>query len=239
MGKDNKDPWMEMESEVDKIVTDVVAQRDNFQRASALLDRSGDEDKLIAAVQAAQEYIDDMRLAVDMAMNHPERFPLEAAEIQRRRDLIRQWERKMERASNDCGSILAERGKKSADRRRSSGPGVVGGGPENQNNEFLGNEVQLQYEIEKEQDEVVDRIAVGVQSVKVKAEMINNELKEQDEILAEMDTDMSALQLKLEGVVKKVGRLLDDTSDRNKIICIIVLVVVLVLLVAFTLSGEQ
>ena len=94
-----------------------------------------------------------------------------------------------------------------------------------------------QRNITNEQDETVDRLRVGVRRVKDHAVNIRDELDTQERIMTDLEAGMTQVQVKLEGVIKKVSHILDNSSDRTKYIIIIILFIVLLLLVFMLFSN--
>lgn len=107
-----------------------------------------------------------------------------------------------------------------------------------ENGDFMQQEFAEQATINAQQDVILGRLHEGVLRMKDTAININEEMVVQESMLDDLGKNMTVLQNKLEGVVGKVGKLLDESSDKNKIICIVVLVVVLGLLVTVLFSGN-
>merc|ERR1712083_712582 len=101
------------------------------------------------------------------------------------------------------------------------------------NQDFIDHQRQGQQQIIREQDKDLALLSQSAQRLGDTAKTINAELADQDEMLKKLDDDIDRETEKLNFVMKRMGRLL-QTSD-NKQLCLViglfVLAVVLVFLV--------
>ncbi|ORC87621.1 putative Qc-SNARE protein [Trypanosoma theileri] len=229
-----EDPWPRMEKEVEALVNSLLVQIQRYRetpRPTVIA-----ENELCDAVDAANEEVEDMRAALDAAINHPELFPITGEELQARAEKTRAWERDVRKALDLKVKIIRERQRRAA--------AAAAGGAENnndasglrENNDFLQQEHDVQRRYMQEDDVTVDRLAGGVRRVKETAVHISDELHTQDRVLDDIDSGMTRAQMHIEGAMKKVGKLLDSASDSKKIMCIVVLLVILVLLIMFVVK---
>lgn len=188
------------------------------------------ENELLEAIGSCSEAVEDMRFALDTAMEHPESFAITTDELQARAEKIRGWERDMLRAQQTGEKIRAAQKKRMQDQ---DGDADGGAGGTRENNDFLRQEHEVQRDIMQTDDQTLDRLSSGIHRVRDTAVNINDELTTQEHILDDIDKGMTRVQMKLEGAVKKVAKLIDQSSDRGKMICIAVLFVILILLVVF------
>merc|ERR1711979_146415 len=93
------------------------------------------------------------------------------------------------------------------------------------------NQRQEQQQIIRQQDEALSALSDSVKRLGDTATTINVELKEQQQMLEELDEDIDKETEKLNFVMKKVGRLL-QTSD-TKQLCVIIALFVLLLALLF------
>mmetsp|Transcript_17562 Transcript_17562/g.45230 ORF Transcript_17562/g.45230 Transcript_17562/m.45230 type:complete len:149 (-) Transcript_17562:81-527(-) len=99
------------------------------------------------------------------------------------------------------------------------------------NNAFLEREQAQQQLIMQRQDETLDQIAASAQRLQGAANAVNQELKEQAEMLKELDEDMEKQTEKLNFVMKRMGRLLKTSN--NKELCLIIGLFLLMLVLIF------
>eukprot|EP00742_Colponemidia_sp_Colp-10_P025205 GILJ01030447.1.p1 GENE.GILJ01030447.1~~GILJ01030447.1.p1 ORF type:complete len:122 (+),score=19.87 GILJ01030447.1:66-431(+) len=104
------------------------------------------------------------------------------------------------------------------------------------NENYMKSQQELQRLEKTEQDAGLDRVIKIVDEIKTTAVNINEEVQLQDGMTAAVDRDMSGVQHKLAGLNQKVQTLLDNSSDKTKIIIIIVLMVILVLMIFILFS---
>lgn len=220
-----EDPWPNMEKQVESMLNDLTLQlqrvRDNPHPTLIA------ENELLDAVATATEAVEDMRFALDTAMEHPESFAITTDELQRRAEKIRAWERDMTKAQQTSEKIRL------AQRRRQQQDYDTADSSARENSNFLRQEHDVQRDVMQTDEQTLDRLHGGIQRVKETTVNINDELQTQDHILNDIDKGMTRVQMRIDGAMKKVGRLLDQTSDTGKMICIAVLFVILILLIVF------
>ncbi|KPI85984.1 putative Qc-SNARE protein [Leptomonas seymouri] len=224
-GATREDPWPQMEKQVDAMLSELAAQMKRFRDATAPTVIA--ENELLESVWSCNEAVEDMRFALDTAMEHPESFAITAEELQSRAERIRAWERDMMKAQQLAEKVQA------AQRKRMAAAQDDGGmdGAMRENNDFLRQEHEVQHNIMQQDDATLDRLSSGIHRVKETAVNIQDELNTQEHILDDVDRGMTRVQQRLDGAMKKVGKLIDSTSDKGKLICIAVLFVVLILLI--------
>lgn len=222
-----EDPWPSMERQVVAMLNDLTVQ------VSRVRDTANPtvlaENELLEAIGGCGEAVEDMRFAFEQAMNHPESFAITTDDLQSRAEKIREWERDIARAQTTGEKIRV------AQRRReqeqdASDPASAGG---RENNDFLKQEHEVQRDVMATDEQTLGRLQEGVHRVRDTAVNINDELNTQEHVLNDIDTGITRVQMKIDGAMKKVGKLIDQTSDRGKMICIAVLFVVLILLIVF------
>ena len=235
-----------MEGEVDASIMDLGDRKSRYKTmvSNAKTVRShNDCASQYADLQSSLQQLDwdleDMSAAVSSALEHPEKFALSTAELVRREDAVQQLERKSTRLREEIEGVEADRRRK-APQMDAAKNADVGYSADHvgRTSEAMMSEMATQETLKEEQDEALERLTAGVRNVKHKAVLIGDELKEQDKMLNDLDKDMSQLELKIEGAVKKIGALIDNSSDKKKMICIIVLMFILAFLV-FLMMGED
>lgn len=250
-----KDPWDDLEVEIESAISEVTLLAQ--QLSSSGTDAKGaklppaapssqvnvlKEEQFLEALKNVELLLEDIQMAHSQAVTHPDLYPIPTVEMQRRTEKVHQW--------NRAASKPIEEGKRvrQAQIRRlrgdSSSPGggrtladIAQGQRNVENGDFLQQHMEEQRDIMSEQDETVDRLRVGVRRVKDHAVNIRDELDTQERIMNDLEIGMTAVQIKLEGVIKKVSHILDNSSDRTKYIIIIILFILLLILVFFLFSN--
>lgn len=237
-----QDPWPDMETQITQAFNDLVVHHQRFTLMASPTVVA--EKEFQEVTQNVQELLEDCQLAHQTVLEHPEMFNISGEEFQRRGTLVRQWERDLMKPVEELKRAI----KKREDLAKLSAQAAAGGvklndiqaaqeRKNNDNGDYLKQEYEAQQGMMADQDKAVERIGAGVTRIKNNAVLINEELIKHDKMLSDVDKDMSHVQMKLEGALKKVGKLLDESSDTKKFICIFVLLIVLALLV-FLLFGN-
>lgn len=226
-GAAKADPWPQMEKQVGTMLSDLTLQLQRHRENPSVTIVA--ENQLLESIETCVEAVADMRFALDTAMEHPESFSITTEELQERAQRIRDWEREVEKAQQAGEKI------KAAQRKRAMDQDNEVTGAQRENNDFLKQEHDVQQSIMQTDDQTLDRISSGIHRVKDTAVNIGDELTTQEHIIDSIDKGMDRVQTRLDSAMRRVGKLLDSTSDRGKFICIAVLVVILVLLIVFVL----
>ncbi|EPY37577.1 syntaxin 6 [Angomonas deanei] len=220
--KTNKgDPWPQMEKQVQVMLNDLTMQIQRYRDTATPTVIA--ENELLDNITTANEFVEDMRFALDQAMDHPEAFSITTEELQDRAEKIRSWERDVEKAQQTGEKIRAAQRKRTQQTDENEDPSM------RENNDFLRQEHEIQANVMQEDEQTLDRLSSGIHRLKDTAVNIDEELTTQTHILDDIDKGITRAQLRLDGALKKVGHLLDKTSDKGKLICIGVLFIVLVL----------
>ncbi|EPY27873.1 syntaxin 6 [Strigomonas culicis] len=222
-----EDPYPQMERQVQTMLSDLTLQLQRFRdTANPTLIA---ENELLESIGGCTEAVEDMRFALDTAMDHPESFSITTEELQARAERIRAWERDMQRAQQTAEKVRA------AQRRRAQAQNDANNADPSQreNDEFLKQEFANQKTIQQTDDQTLDRLSSGIHRLHETAVNINEEMTTQEHIINDIDRGMSRVQSRLDGAMKKVGMLIDKTSDTGKMICIGVLFIILILCIVF------
>jgi syntaxin 6 len=234
--KKKQDPWPMMEEDMVRALNDLLIQHQKFSAMPSHTIVA--ENELEVTVHNAEEMMFDMRQAWDAVYQHPELFMITSEELNRRGALVRQWERDIQKPRDELKEVSKKRKNASQLSSAAKAAGVTAdelaaaqGRRNVENSEYLQREYEAQQSTMADQDLAVDRIHDGVKRIKNNAELVQEELKKQETMLDDLERGMNQVQVKLEGAVKKVAKLLDQTSDKKKFICIGVLLFVLIILV--------
>lgn len=98
------------------------------------------------------------------------------------------------------------------------------------NSEFVNTQSQQQTQIRREQDETLGKMANSLDVLDNMARTIESELKDQEVLMNDIDSEMTVAQSKMDSAMKSVEKLL-KTKDKCQL-CTIALLVVAFLIVA-------
>ena len=117
-GGQPKDPWAAMEREIDAAVNDVQDKKKRYATLAtnkgprANTDAAALHEDLQTAIQQLEWDLEDMNAAVQAALDHPEKFTINTAELVRRQDVIQQLDRKISKVKEDVDRTESERRKR-------------------------------------------------------------------------------------------------------------------------------
>jgi t-SNARE complex subunit (syntaxin) len=107
----------------------------------------------------------------------------------------------------------------------------------NQDNQsYIDNQLLLQNKTIEQQDRGLDQASQGIERVQHIAIAMGDELSDQNRELEEMERDVERTQGMMKRTMNRLNKLLNQTSDKGKIIMIIILVVIIIGLVAVILA---
>ena len=98
------------------------------------------------------------------------------------------------------------------------------------NQKFIDQQLQVQDQVKKNQDQQLDKMATTVQRVGQIAQDMGDELDEQHRELEDMEQHVDKTKGLLERTNKRLSNMLNNTSDKWKIIIIVTLIVVICIL---------
>ncbi|XP_076636225.1 syntaxin-6-like isoform X2 [Colletes latitarsis] len=99
------------------------------------------------------------------------------------------------------------------------------------NRQFLGDTLQQQNNMMRQQDEQLDMIGESIGSLKTVSRQINTELDEQAVMLDEFGNELEVTDSKLDATMKKMAKVLHMSNDRRQWVAIGVLTAILVFLI--------
>lgn len=100
-----------------------------------------------------------------------------------------------------------------------------------ENDTFIDGQSQQQSMIMKEQDTQLDEVGETIGVLKQMGTVIHNELEEQEELLDDLDSEMSSTQDRLSRTLAKVDKALNISKDKKQSCCIVLLVLLLIILI--------
>eukprot|EP00929_Paragymnodinium_shiwhaense_P121638 TRINITY_DN93960_c0_g1_i1.p1 TRINITY_DN93960_c0_g1~~TRINITY_DN93960_c0_g1_i1.p1 ORF type:complete len:250 (-),score=80.13 TRINITY_DN93960_c0_g1_i1:53-802(-) len=180
----------------------------------------------------------DITATISMVEGNRSRFQIDDAEIGRRKAFVQESRAAVQAIQNDVTSpgttakiendkrqLLA---RQEQDRRGNEDSRRQ---VERENDAFLQRQRQEQAQIIRQQDDALEELGKSAQRLNQVATTINIELQDQQKMLKELDDDIERETEKLNFVMKRMGKLL-KTSD-NKQLCLIIALFVLALVLLF------
>mmetsp|Transcript_43807 Transcript_43807/g.93787 ORF Transcript_43807/g.93787 Transcript_43807/m.93787 type:complete len:248 (-) Transcript_43807:239-982(-) len=199
---------------------------------------------LVADIEQLDMDVQDLAATIAMVEENPSRFAISSGEIALRKAFVSGSEKAV-RSMQDSVRGAAAQSKIDADKRSAllQKDGASGASSSQdrraqgsrENDQFLARERQTQQQIVRQQDETLDQIAQSAQRLHGAASTISIELKEQQQMLKDLDNDIDKETEKLNFVMKRIGRLM-QTGDSNQICLIIGLTVLMVVLIFFIIN---
>lgn len=188
--------------------------------------------------------LQDITATISMVEENRAKFNFDNAEIASRKNFV-STSRTTVREIQDSVTSRAALGKIEADKRSLITPASSSSSKVNvaetqrrmvkDNQEFLEKQRRDQVQLVAEQDVALSELSASAQRLGVTAQTINNELREQQQMLQALDEDIDRETEKMNFVMKRVGRLL-KTSDSKQLCLIIGLFVLMVMLIFLIIS---
>ena len=236
MAKVNKDkqndPWKDFEKEMDSSLAQLIeAYNQYIKNVKSTVTTNANMAQIIKNEFKTQSIeFADMMLETDTAHNNMMKNigigNIEIDEIHRRTEKCNYWKTQSKPILDFHNSELIKETKQNASR-----PNTPREQSDDDTTSFLRQEQQKQKDIMKTQDLALDRISEGVKRIGHTSVLIKDEIKTQEQMLEETDQNMTRLGDKIKSSIKKVGKLLEDTSDKPQICCILALFFILAVMV--------
>lgn len=180
----------------------------------------------------------DITATINMVEENRQRFKFDDAEINARKDFVQANRAAAKAVSDSINGAHAEakmasdrrdllmsqqQARKAAEDRQSS--------THRENEAFINRQRQDQQLIVQQQDEALAELSKSAERLGNTARTINIEIQDHQRMLQELDEDIDRETEKLNFVMKRMGRLL-KTSD-NKQLCVIIGLVILMIILLF------
>eukprot|EP00927_Polykrikos_kofoidii_P023237 TRINITY_DN21468_c0_g1_i1.p1 TRINITY_DN21468_c0_g1~~TRINITY_DN21468_c0_g1_i1.p1 ORF type:complete len:250 (-),score=62.78 TRINITY_DN21468_c0_g1_i1:117-866(-) len=186
--------------------------------------------------------LQDITATISMVEENRDKFQISDTELANRKDFIKvsraavrdvqeevTGRKALTKIENDKRSLLQNQAsvtRAAEDQRRAV----------NQENEaFLARERQTQMQLVANQDDQLAELGKNAQKLGEIAKHVNRELQEQQNMLEELDVDIEKETEKLNFVMKRIGRLM-KTSDNKQIWVIVVLCILFVVLLFLVIN---
>ncbi|EXJ93571.1 syntaxin-t-SNAREs [Capronia coronata CBS 617.96] len=196
---------------------------------------------LQANLEALTADLADLLESVSAAETDPYRFGLDVAEVQRRRQFVKDVGDEVEGMRRELEGVTADShiaGPTSATSGRLPAPTAFEDDADSDdgNDPYGAFEAQQQATIMAEQDEQLDGVFQTVGVLRSQAEDMGRELEEQGHLLDEVDTLADRVGGKLSVGVKKVGEVIRKNEESVSSCCIGVLIIVLIILLVLVIA---
>lgn len=238
------DPYYVAKEEVQLAMKKVQGMHDDWKRLlqSENTAKSSKFQELHSEIAAELRHLDydlqDITETIRVVEENRAKFKFDDGEIQSRKDFVTS-SRAAVKAIQDSVTSRQALGKIDADRRQALGtsssssraPDERQAQASRENEAFMERQRQEQAQLIAQQDQDLTLFSQSAQRLRETAQAINVELQDQQKMLEELDDDIDKETEKLNFVMKRIGRLL-KTSD-NKQLCLIIGLVVLLLVLVF------
>lgn len=194
---------------------------------------------LLKDIRMVDKQIKDLKGTVEMAERNRDKFQhISDSELQSRKAFVDQMSQEILDVKNaiDSPAIRRKLEDDELKLKRSTNDPDLGATTniEKQNTTFVRGQQKLTHEMIQDQDVALDGLGQAVDRLHLVGRSINDELKQQNRMLNELDQDLDDAGEKMNFVMAKLSTLL-KTKDSCQIWTIVILAVILIVLVALTI----
>jgi len=237
------DPYYVAKEEVDTTIKKVKTMHEEWQKLLQSENTANSRKfqelhaELVGELRQLEFDLQDVTATNELVEKNRAKFHLDDAEITSRKEFVKTSRTAVKSISDSLTSQQAlakmEADKKQvlASRQGNNRNDDRQAKVSRENESFLDNQRQEQSQILAQQDGQLAELSKSVQRLGDVSRTINVELKEQQQMLEELDEDIEKETEKLNFVMKRVGRLL-KTSD-NKQLCLIIGLFILAIVLLF------
>ncbi|KIV92302.1 hypothetical protein PV10_06754 [Exophiala mesophila] len=256
----SEDPFLEVQSDVQTTLTATRHLFSSYLRIRTL-STSPTSPELVQSraelrtnLETLTSDLGELLESISAVESDPYRFGLDVAEVQRRRQFVRDVGEEVESMRQELGGVTTAAG---GSNERGDGGGSKNGQPDNNNNNGIRRldwdadrddnddddddpygafEAQQQQVMMAEQDEQLDGVFQSVGVLRGQAVDMGRELEEQGHMLDDVDALADRVGGKLQVGVKRVGEVIRRNEDTVSNCCIAVLIVVLIILLILLIA---
>jgi len=243
-----QDPFYVVKEEVQQSVSGVNSMYERWQELlKGTNTAQNDEFKWITTqikngIKSIEWDIQDLEETIGIVEGNRQRFKLDAAEVESRKGFITETKLTIKRIKddlsnaqtkgkleNDVRSTLMDTNKKNPqDQGKFSGlkNAII-----EDNDQFIDKSTQQIQLTMASQDQDLDSLGHVVGTLKQQGIVINDELKKQEKLLEEMDSETDKTQSRLSREIRRLNKLMDDMSDKVQWCLVVVLTLMLIGLV--------
>lgn len=193
---------------------------------------------LLEDVERLEEDLSVIDSSIRMVESNPSRFPLRAGEL----DLRKQWASMQHRICSDIRAKVKgpqAKAKIEGDKRKAAAAASEQArakkSTEESQDATISGSKQVHHQIIAQQDETLTELARVTDRLGETAVVINTELKDQQRLLSQLDSDLDRQQEKMNYVMGKMSKLL-KTSDMKQLGFVLVLILISVVLFLWNMS---
>lgn len=242
-----EDPFFVVRDEVRQSLSNAQTQ---YSQWCMLLDSEADIDKIQSVgselkncIKSIEWDLEDLDQTIKIAEANPNKFRLDYAELESRKQFIRDTRAVVKKITDHMGSETVH-SKLEAVKRKSLLSSAREKKPRGRfarleeelvrsNQEFIEQERHQQQMQIARQDEQLDRVGASVHTLKKMGEAIGDELDEQQIMLEDFDREVEQTDSRMRSLTTRVNKAIRKSNDKCQIITIVVLVVVLIVVVVF------
>eukprot|EP01105_Mastigella_eilhardi_P027325 TRINITY_DN8374_c0_g1_i1.p4 TRINITY_DN8374_c0_g1~~TRINITY_DN8374_c0_g1_i1.p4 ORF type:complete len:276 (-),score=106.45 TRINITY_DN8374_c0_g1_i1:1556-2338(-) len=238
-----QDPFNVVRDEVDNAVAQTTQLYTQWQ---SMLEESYDSGELQKVAKEITEKINgvnwdlqDLQETIDVVEKNRQKFKIDHSELENRKAFIVKTHDTINRIKADIDNPqvkhIIQRNARSQLMKKREGVNnrfaKLDQAIEQDNDKFVQNETQIQQQIVSNQNADLDQLHTSVVKLGQMGEEIHEELNLQGKILDDLEHEVEKTDGRLVGAIKRVNRIIDQTSDTKSMIVIIVLIIILAAIV--------
>eukprot|EP01091_Cochliopodium_minus_P004262 TRINITY_DN1415_c0_g1_i1.p1 TRINITY_DN1415_c0_g1~~TRINITY_DN1415_c0_g1_i1.p1 ORF type:complete len:249 (-),score=79.23 TRINITY_DN1415_c0_g1_i1:31-777(-) len=190
-------------------------------------------------IEEVQDDIDELYETIEPVEANPKQWNLTHEDVKNRKNFLYAVQNRLKKITNDLNSNQTkgriEKDKKELlmknknpvnDKHQQWKEAIEG-----DNQQYIQVQQQRQREIMDNQDKNLELLGQGVTRVGEMAITINEEIKDQDKLIGEVEEDMDKTMVNMQKAIRKLDKLIEKAGDGGVICIIVVLVLILVGLV--------
>ncbi|KAF2673785.1 hypothetical protein BT63DRAFT_166772 [Microthyrium microscopicum] len=229
----NQDPFLQVQADVLSLLNQSRPLFSSYLRIRSSASSAASPElvearsELESVLRDLQADLEDLVESVSIVESDPYSFGLEIDEVQRRRQLVAEVGREVEKMQEELHkTVLNAQTKAKAAMHSLPDPDTF----DDDDDYAAAFEGQRQQEVMQEQDEVLDDVFGTVTTLKHQAGAMGQELEEQHQLLEEVDVIADRVDGKIQSGLKRLGWVIKQNEDTWSSCCIALLIVVLIVL---------
>lgn len=241
----SEDPFYAVRDNVQSLVDRIKVRAEKFQDMAFHCNTANNIEfketrkALVKDIRGVDKQIKDLRGAVDMTEKNRDKFThITDAELNQRKRFVEDMNRIVSDIKATMESEAIKRKMEDDENKSKAGSGDPNFGAvtniEKKNSDFIRGQQQVTKETIAQQDVQLDHLGRAVDRLDGIGRTINTELKDQNRMLNELETDMGQAEERMNFVMGKLQKLL-KTKDNCQIYSIVVLAIILIVLVALVI----
>ncbi|KAH3743136.1 syntaxin 10 L-like [Pelomyxa schiedti] len=237
-----QDPFNVVRGEVQTAIQGMMTLYDQWklllEESPTSMDYQTTTKDLTDAARNIEWDLQDLEDSVGVVEANRHKFTIDATELAARKDFIVKSREALVKVQQDLNSpetaLKLQTDSRAALMKKREAPAATNRFAklekqiEENNQEFINNQVQAQEQIKQEQDKNLDRLHSTVKTIDAMGRVMSDELATQDKLITQLGDEVDKTDGKIQSAVKRVNELIDKTNDSKLMIIIVVLVVVLV-----------